>query len=365
MRNILLGSTAFVAAVAMAPYAHAQLEVNLGGFSRFQAGYFDNEDPDSSDRDFRFESEVHVRMGGVADNGLEYGAVVELQTSTNDENAADETYVTLRDSWGALNLGDEDGAADQLSVFAPTVGIGQINGQYLFWVETASRPAGNLEDTGGGMIKPMDTEDSTKVTYYTPRYAGLQAGVSYVPELDEDSHGEAVQFSDASGNQRDGFETGLNYTNRYKNGLRVNAGAAYVRSEAKDGSGREDVSAWGLGLRLGYKEFELGGGYVDNGDSNNDTGIADDDETAWNGGLTYKTGPFGAAITYSHEDYEDNGGRGSTTGGGTYQAVVLGSTYTVAEGLTASADLAFFDRNFETGTDDDGYVLVVEGKAAF
>ena len=42
------------------------------------------------------------------------------------------------------------------------------------------------------MIRPMDSDQSTKITYYTPRAAGFQAGISYTPEVDNADSGEAV-----------------------------------------------------------------------------------------------------------------------------------------------------------------------------
>lgn len=365
MRKFLFSTSAIVSAFAFVPAAQAQLEVSVGGFTTFQAGFFDNKFANQSDRDFQNESEIHIKADGEADNGLKYGAKVELLASTSDSSNADETVIYVSGDWGRVELGDEDGASDQSAVLAPTVGIGQINGSYLDWVQPTSRPAGNIEDTGGGIIKPLDTDDSTKVTYYTPRMEGFQAGVSYVPESDDQNNGEQIQFSDSSGNQENAWELGLNYRNTYNNGVSVRAGLGYVVSDAKNSSGREDVSSWGLGARVGYAGFEVGGGYVDNGDSNNNSGVAKDSETAWNIGARYEQGPWGVAVSYLAEDYDTNGGRGVTTGGGDYDAFVLGGTYAIAEGLTASADLAFFDRNFRSGTDDDGYVLVLETKASF
>jgi len=365
MRKFLFGTTALLSALTLAPAAHAEMEVSISGYSTFQAGFFDNEFANQSGRDFQSESEVHIRAEGETDSGLKYGSKIELLTSTSDGTNADETVIYASGNWGKIELGDEDGASDQSAVLAPTVGIGQINGSYLDWVQSTSRPAGNVEDTGGGMIKPLDTDDSTKVTYYTPRYMGLQGGISYAPESEDQNNGEQVQFDNTAGDQEDAFELGLNYRNEYSNGVRVRAGLAYVGSSAKDTSGREDVNSWGLGARVGYKGFDIGGGYVSNGDSQNNAGIANDDETAWNIGARYEQGPWGVAISYLAEDYDQNGGRGTTTGGGTYNSVVLGGTYALADGLTTSADLAFFDRNFDTGTDDDGYVLVIETKAAF
>ena len=365
MRHFLLGTSALLSALLVAPAAHAELDVNVGGYVSFQAGAFDNDQANGSDRDFRSKSEVRVTATGTADNGLEYGARIDLLTSTDLTQNARRTGIYAQGRYGRVEFGDLDGASNNLAVLSPSVGIGQVNGSYVNFVPTASRPAGSVVDTGGGMIRSIDSDQATKVTYYTPRISGVQAGISYVPEVDSQEDGEQVQFFDNVGNQADMVELGLNYRNVFDNGVRLRAGATYDMSEAKDGSGREDVRAWGLGLRVGYEGFEVGGGYVDNGDSNNNAGVADDNETAFHAGVRYEQGAWGIAANYIHEDYDQNGGRGVTTVGGDYSAFVLGGAYKITEGLSAGADLAFFDRDTDTGTDDDGYVLVLETKASF
>ncbi len=366
MRKILLSGSALVSAlVLMVPAAQAELQVNLGGFVTTQAGIFENDQANNSGRDFRSKSEIRVRVKGETDNGMEYGARIDLLAAPDNTTNSRRTGIYLQSDLGRFEMGDLDGASQQLSILAPTVGIGQINGSYVNFIPTVSRPAGSVVDTGGGMIRSLDTDQATKVTYYTPRLHGFQAGISYVPEVDSSSSGESVQLSDSTGNQHDALELGLQYRGNYSNGVNVRAGFTYDIADAKTGSSREDIRAWGLGAQIGYKNFTFGGGYVDNGDSNNTAGQANDNETAWNVGARYTTGPWGLAVSYIAEDYDTNGGRGTDTSGGEYDALVLGGSYKIADGLTAGADLAFFDRNKDTGTDDNGYVLVLETKATF
>ena len=61
-------------------------------------------------------------------------------------------------------MGDLDGASNNLTVLTPSVGIGQVNGSYVNFIPTTSRPAGSAVETGGGMIRPMDSDQSTKIT---------------------------------------------------------------------------------------------------------------------------------------------------------------------------------------------------------
>lgn len=118
MKKLLLTTTALIAASAFAAPAHAGLEVTVGGFTAFQAALYDNDTANNSDRDFQSESQLEIEAHGVADNGLEYGAVIAVEASTSDTGNADVGAVYLRGSWGSFTLGD-DGGANDMAVFAP------------------------------------------------------------------------------------------------------------------------------------------------------------------------------------------------------------------------------------------------------
>ncbi len=366
MRKILLATTAIIAAGAFASPARAELEVTVGGFTAFQAAMFDNDTANNTTRDFQSEAEIDVRADATADNGLQYGAKVALQASTSDSYNASDVGVYLAGGWGRVEMGDMDGAS-QLVVFAPTVGIGQINGSYDDYVPSTAT-GHMLNDRGDHNFTAYDTDTATKVTYYTPKFAGFQAGVSYAPEAGSVLQGETITFTEDTADSSDNFEFGLGYEGEFS-GVMFKAGGNYVVGSAPTGT--EDLNAWSLGAQVGYQGFRFGGGYTDNGDSLATSGTADDDIDSWNLGLTYENGPWGVGISYLDVDFDTNGmastlGGGSAGVGGDYTAWALGGTYTVAPGLTVGADLAFFDRN-ATGTanDNDGYVLVTDVTAAF
>lgn len=366
MRHLFLAVSAL--ALAAAVPAHAEMEVRVGGYVGFQAGFVDNDTANNSERDFQSESEVHVTASGAADNGLKYGAYVELQTSTSDTVNTDEANLFLEGSWGRVELGDQDGAGSVLAVQAPDAGIGQVNGSYNDFVPAADRGHRNSESNGDGFIKPLDTADATKITYYTPKLEGFQAGVSYAPERDDSEDGEQVQFFENIGNHKDAFEFGLKYEGEFA-GVGVKAGGAYNMASAKTGSGLEDISAWGLGAALTWQGFSFGGTYFDNGDSAMTTGIASDNVKGYALGLSYKQDAWGIAASWAQVDFDQAGTpfelTGATGAGGEYTAYGAGGTYKLTPGLTVGADLMFFDRNRVTGTDTNGTVLITAVRAAF
>src|SRR3954463_13081672 len=191
MKKILLGTTAIAAIALYAQSAQAQLVVSLGGYTEFFGAYYEDDSNNRTNHEFELETEIVVRADGKADNGLLYGAKVELQNSTPNTGSTgigtDEASVYLAGTWGRIELGDFDGAADTLAIYAPLVGIEQIDGDaYDFLANTpttgtrAGFGLGSLPN--GTIVKLPDSGDSTKIMYITPRSAAFQAGASYAAE---------------------------------------------------------------------------------------------------------------------------------------------------------------------------------------
>lgn len=375
MKRILAAAASAIAIVAvMGSPARAELEVTVGGFASFQAAMFDNDVANSSDRDFTTEAQITVNADATADNGLQYGAKITLDVSTSDTANAEEVAIYLAGGWGRVELGDDDGASE-LVVIAPTVGIGQINGSYDDFTPVGAHMR---NDRGDHAFTAIDSDNSTKVTYYTPKFSGFQAGVSYAPEYQGETilgltvpggNGENVTFTENTTGASNIFEIGLGYEGEFS-GVMFRAGGNYIFADSLPGL--EDVRAWSLGAQVGYQGFRFGGGYKNDGDSSQLTGFSDDEVAAWNVGATYENGPFGVGVSYLNIDFDTNGadavgltqgalGLPVTSFGGEYDAFVLGATYTIAPGLNVAADLAFYDRDNQ----DDGYVLMTDVTAAF
>src|SRR3954453_15785325 len=187
MKKILLGTTAIAAAALYAQSAQAQITVSLGGYTEFFGAYYNDDANDRTNHEFQLETEIVVRADGKADNGLLYGAKVELQNSTPSTTpktsgvGTDEASVYLAGTWGRLELGDCDGAADTLAIYAPLICIEQIDGDRFYFLTVTGHPGsgpragfsfGGLPN--GTIVKTPDSGDSTKIMYITPRFAGFQ-----------------------------------------------------------------------------------------------------------------------------------------------------------------------------------------------
>ena len=389
MKKILLGTTAIAAAALYAQSAQAQLTVSLGGYTEFFGAYYDDDVPGRTSREFQLETEIVVRADGKADNGLLYGGKVELQNSTSASSVeTDEASVYLSGTWGRIELGDFDGAADTLAIYAPLVGIEQIDGDaYDFLDVTASTGAATGTRFGAqpffGLVKGPDSGDATKVMYLTPRFAGIQAGVSYATQLGSEAQ-NVVSLKSATPGYKDFWEFGANYTGEFA-GFSVAVGATASTASGEDRQAPpfsavttelEDFFAWQAGAQIGYAGFKVGGGYIDGDDFGAVRGTTAGDATAWHVGASYTAGPFAVGVTYADAE----GAKGPSGGGalvGTtyasdYKTYGGGVAYTLAPGFVVQADLMYVDEEVQNITravplteTNEGYVAVLSTRLNF
>jgi outer membrane protein OmpU len=386
MKKILLGTTAIAAAALYAQSAQAQITVSLGGYTEFFGAYYDDDVPGRTSREFQLETEIVVRADGKADNGLLYGAKTEFQNTTTAASVAvDEASVYLSGTWGRIELGDFDGAADTLAIYAPLVGIEQLDGDaYDFLDVTTPVAAGATAGTRFGaqpffgLVKAPDSGDSTKIMYLTPRFAGVQAGVSYATQNGSEAQNVVALKSTTSG-YKDFWEFGANYTGSFA-GFSVAAGATGSMAYGEDrqfppfttaagATQLEDFFAWQAGAQLGYAGFKFGGGYIDGDDFGARRNTTAGDATAWHVGASYTAGPLAVALTYADAE---GAKAGFTTYASDYVTYGGGVAYTLAPGFIVQADLMYVDEEVVNLTrvapvteSNEGYVAVLSTRLNF
>jgi len=396
MKRILLATTAITAAALYTQSAQAQLTVSLGGYTEFFGAYYDDDAANRTDHEFQLETEIVVRADGKADNGLLYGAKVELQNGTPTKAGSsasgigtDEASVYLAGTWGRLELGDFDGAADTLAIYAPLVGIEQIDGDaYDFLSVNAAVPGAGIVPfafgslPNGTIVKTPDSGDATKVMYITPRFAGFQAGASYATQGASEGQ-DVVGFKNVGG-YKDFWEAGINWTGEFA-GFSLAAGATSTGATGQDtsvpGLSLEDFVTWQAGGQVGYGGFKVGGGYYDGGDFNKVSNApnASSDSSAWHVGGSWTAGPFAVGVTYAEaQGYKSSPVVGnnivvSSTYASDYKTYGGGVAYTLAPGFVVQADLMYVDeklRNFSQAgvistSDNEGYVAVLSTRLNF
>jgi outer membrane protein OmpU len=425
MKKTLLLTTALVGSMALAQAAMAQeatttststtttttettqvaekspITVTLGGSAEFTAGLVDDSDITKSTGDstraqaMDTDVEAILYADAKTDSGLTYGAQIQLLKNDNDsEDGDDQQFAYLGGDWGKIEAGDADGAADKLAIYAPNdFGTGGVTGKYYQYLNS-----GTIFDGASGYTeiaapnkryKAFDSEAASKLSYYTPRFAGFQIGASYAPDgagqgsrddrVNEDGDLDSMTFQATNQAFENYVEVGANYETNFDDvGLAV--GGSYVYAGAKgdyvDGADRyelEDLNAYQVGASVNFMGFTLGGGYVWQGNSGQFKDVYEDaqDSTAYNFGLQYETGPF---IVGANALFAENQGYSSKDV--QLDVYSVGATYIVAPGLSTFVEGTFVPANegsyYDSNTDDaanwdsnSGSAIIVGTKVEF
>lgn len=316
MKKILLASSAVVAAGLMSAPAFAadQIKLDVGGKMEQYFGYVDQDDTatfESNKTGINTDVELYFTGASTLDNGLTVGAVIELDAMVGDGDA-DEQYAYVEGAFGKVIAGQKNGVVSQMAVEAPQYGLGAD--ELTDWVRID--PAFNLAaDT-------TSDRDDASVSYVSPQLAGFSAGLTYTP-----TPGGAL-VTDAENNTHNGWEASVAYNAEYGNGIAVAADAGYMTaSHAKALVNAEDQKGWRTGVVVGYQGIEVGGAYAKTDDF---AGVKDDEQTVWQAGAGYKTGPYGVSLNYINSNTE-------TAEEHDFDQWQLGATYTMGPGVTLAA----------------------------
>ncbi|MBP0466749.1 porin [Roseomonas sp. PWR1] len=412
MRKILMGTTAVVGAALLAPAAFAQapvtttpgqgglrgdatgtsavvapapaisapggLSIRIGGYFDFRSAYIQDDwdrarsrnsaaanggGPNAVARnryDFQNDSELFVFVDGRASNGLTYGA--EFQFQMDGVGGTGNTVVDLDEAFmfvgtptlGRLTFGQEDNAASLMQVRAP--GVGELaDGNWSDFI-IHNGLYGNPYLLAG----INDGNDSTKIIYTSPQFAGFDFGLSYAPQ--SRSEGRRIENTGTLGGaaatfQRDRVtaENEIAVALRYRGtfgpvGVNAGFGAMFADSARQNAAGQslapnaraQAINAYTVGLSVAAYGFAVGGEYTW-GSYNNAPGGAAlnpglDDSNAFVLGVTYTVGPLILGANYGVAK-QDNGTSpaGVALSDRTHTYYGFGVVYNLAPGLALYA----------------------------
>jgi len=350
--NKLLVTSALVAAglVASAGVASAQtpgpIQVVVGGYMWQTFGFASNNDGvtyasgkgvSSTAAVGRMnkttqQSSTEVFVGGrsTLSNGIVVGFDVQLEGNSNNlqgngiaHDNIDESYLFVDGAFGRLVVGSENDAAVLLHYSAPAPGATWgANGGGDPGVQGFILPPANVSFSG--QTETGQAGDGQRITYFTPRFAGFQAGLSHTPNNLEDING----FVDTRVARANGWSPAVNYVNTI-GGIRVaaSAGLSYfpavdgAASTAADGNSIKDSS---YGLNLGFGDFTIGGAYriIDNDNSTTDGRV-------YAVGAAYQRGPIAASVSYLKGTHNGT----AAVGDDTFAQSILSVAYTMGPGV--------------------------------
>jgi outer membrane protein OmpU len=201
-------------------------------------------------------------------------------------------------------------------------------------------------------------DDAQKITYYTPRFSGVQLGASYIGDTNNGSTAIGGANPVNGGGFVDVFAGGINYEGNVSDNVGIEAALTgeYGRS---DTLATEDLRAWSAGIGANFSGFSVATSYTDQGDSGTTAG---DDNSFWTLGGAYENGPFGLSATYLKGEAE------TAAVTNEYQLLSLGADYQLAPGFVPYVEATFFDVDGGVApgnAEDNGNVILVGTQLTF
>ncbi len=371
MKKILFGTTALLAAGAFVSTAQASdpIKLSLGGYmENYVVGASQDGDFKKANRvnnfDVQSDSEVWFKGLTTLDNGMKIGVQVELEAGSNassQTDTIDESYLWLEGKYGKMILGSEDDVVYLSHVGAPDasyIGGGFKDGSIA-----------NIMPVGSG-VSASDTiyavtGDANKMSYFTPKFYGLQAGVSYIPSNATNGDdgptasgkGFASETIGISQNWDDAWAFAVNYDTTVS-GVGVKANVGYITMDDNTKAVKDNtIQTVRGGLAVSYQGFTLGGSVnrmIANGDTS--ASLAALDGFSWDAGLQYAEGPY--AVSFGYEHAKVAGSRAADAD--TMSDWRVGAKYAMGPGVDLFAFVAYVNTNdgavADNSTSNDGAI---------
>ncbi|MEN6541444.1 porin [Parvibaculum sp.] len=356
MKKTLLATTALVTTGLLAGPALASdpLKVTVGG-NVVTGFYFVDADNVSSTsyQDTKVAvvaRNIDIKAEGTLDNGLVAGVDAKLQLS-NDWNSSNHSsaasfrqlFAYLEGSFGKFEIGGTDGAAYKMHYtspwFVPGNGVDSPNILNIVPYYGERHSTFSLLAT-----------DANKVSYFTPRFAGFQLGVSYTPDANN-KNPKANGLSLAAKTDaymRDVFEIAGNYAGTLGG---VDLGVDGFYTTGKGDHDNVDPEEYGFGANVGYAGFTLGGAWYRSEDIwavfDPDPSYYNNENTTWTLGLKYATGPWTVGTAYLDGDQDWDGYSYKV------KTLQVGGGYNLGSGVDLGLDIQF--SNYKNNDNDLDY----------
>jgi outer membrane protein OmpU len=385
MQKTLLGTSALVASGVLASPAFAAdpIKINVLGYlqSYIGIGHYDRDGTGRTSRyepvNFKYEGEIWFQGQTKLDNGTSIGLRVELEAwsqggtsfsaSTDSKDQMDEEYLFAFGDWGRAEFGSTDAASFKMTYTTPTALIGHSFVQHGIsqWRGIGSVSANAADHSGFSSNSGIMAVDANKLSYYTPRIAGLQAGFSFTPYFKAANgtlggnaaqcgflggganHGACPRNSD---NWRYGMDFGVNYLNKLGD-VNIALYGGYARAW-KDRNNNttstiRDFSAWAFGANVALYGWTIGGGV-----GNDNNGISGNGTFWYTAGLMYETGPWQASFGWwrgrRKEKDADTVGSGGAVGTDKVSYFTVGVNYALGPGVKLVGGFIYDVRSGQT-----------------
>ena len=305
--------------------------------------------------DQKHNSEICFVGETTLDNGLTFGVNVQLVANTSADQI-DESFLFIQsDTYGQVILGDIDNAGYLLHVTAPDGGISIDEGDMTtdsFWANTMGVTYDTTPISTTNLL--LGDDDSGKFNYFTPRFAGIQLGASFIPQFEPGGDDNSSVYRNTSlvapdvgkNTPQNGFAFGLNFSEDF-NGFGVEASAGVLHANMRP----NDVFGYNVGAQFSFAGFSFGGAWLNAQGTqtattaNVETSQVDGD--SWTVGAAYETGPYKIGIGYFEGRNKQRPGAGTAAVGSTKDARLkmgnISGTYVLGPGVRIVGGVFAFD----------------------
>ena len=404
--SIFLGTSATLLCIAFNCQAAELPKVTIGGYLDTQAGYVKQKlklgkfkDPNNStsivgkvsNSGITNDTKITIDIEGRINNDLKYGGKIKLNADTsrdaqdNDDNVGDKTMIFLEStSMGLLEMGAYNSASGKMQISANSIAAkpGGIIGFQQKWFNSKNSDFSSYSSKFVKwplLITNCDCISSAnKLTYYTPKMAGLQFGVSYTPDIA--IHGTIDKLKAIPTQEDQNFKRlidfGVGYEDKFKD---VEVQIAFTGQHGKSKSlmiQRNNLAAWELGAVVKLKGFSIAGSYSDWRKSA--TPIVKDPSKKygakyWTLGTGYKYDKLDTSLTYFRGKranvYSSDVPLTTASHDASYnknEYISLSSSYKATDGFVPYAEVTHFKaRLYGAPVNNRGYVTLIGTKLSF
>jgi len=333
-----LALTGITGAANAASYNDGAVTMNVSGYYTTTFAYVDVTGnnaalvgADFNGVDLQQNAEIWFKPSMTLDNGIKIAVDIQLEGNTNADQI-DESYMTVSGNFGKVIIGSENSVGYKMTVAAPDVSslYAQSSSMTAYVPYSGAGAGADLfrGTLGTTYLENVRNNDAQRISYFSPRFSGLQVGISYARDPGQ---GNGAINNNAAGVITDIVDIAANYSGSF-GGVDINASARYGTANAPAGAPNPEV--WGGGLNVGYAGFTFGGSYAEQ-----DKSLAGlQDGNSYDIGLGYANGPMSYSLTYFHGMNTDN-----TLGAGTNEYLktyVLAAKYKVAANFKVGAFIA-------------------------
>ncbi|MCR9070595.1 MAG: porin [Alphaproteobacteria bacterium] len=340
-------------AVASPADAAEKLSLGIGGDYSQYLGYADNDTNTGDFSGFDVKTDGTLTFGGMItlDNGLSVGAEVGLKAQSAGNDQIDGSMLYIENAAGRLEIGQTDTVAALMHYSAPDVGYGINDSDISDWVVNLT--GGDSDSAFQSTYLYLGEDQATKINIFTPRFAGFQFGVSYLPEFERDSNAQP------SGDiYSDGIALGANFVESFGE-TDVAIAVGYLFADKPDGVGAagSDAEGYSFGANLTYAGFTVGGSYAN---TKGNPGGGTDTATSFDGdgfdiGVAYAFGDASVSVSYYQGSVEDSI---AIAGDSEHKTVMLSGAYEIGPGITALGSLFHSRFEADSGADNEGWAMV-------